>query len=166
MRYCAVCGAVVHDACLRHVGDTCRPLSVQSDHPQHFWVVSGTALGMNMDGDGNEGFDSGMSVQRDTCSYCGHHAGGMASLHAKGPVWQCAHCMATVHVACFCASHPDLSEMKDYLPAAVFAREHLTIDGKLEPRQKHRRFPSSVSTGSLSSERLERLDVCSMGPLQ
>lgn len=30
LQSCAVCGAISHEACLRHVGDTCRPLSTRA----------------------------------------------------------------------------------------------------------------------------------------
>jgi hypothetical protein len=113
---CAACGAVAHEACLRHVGDTCRPFS--SKEASHFWTVAGTCKRFD-DMTNGDRIDRASSTFRRTgargvtapCLYCGEEAAGAAE-YSDRPTWECACCGSLAHVSCFCDWHPGLTSVR------------------------------------------------------
>lgn len=162
LRHCAVCGIVVHESCARHIEKTCRPLSVNSDHPEHFWMVSGTSFVITADW----GDIAQMQRASANCVYCGRAAGGFASTSGVEAVWQCGCCMSTTHVSCFCAAHAEYERVRACLPDSLKSERNEDRGSFSKTRaKKFHRVPSSLSIGSISSDKLERIDYCSMGPL-
>ena len=91
--FCSLCGAVAHTACLRHVGDTCRPLSLEGH--THWWQAPTSVVRL----EDEEGAVSGSQA----CHLCGE---GCATVPVTPePSWQCGLCSAAVHVSCWCAAH-------------------------------------------------------------
>jgi hypothetical protein len=157
LRYCAACGVVAHDGCLRHVGHTCRPLSIPSEHPRHYWLVCGTSIEENPEIIAEQGAN-GLTATR--CLYCGDDASGDISV--SEPAWKCACCPAKVHVGCYSAAYPELSSVAAAI--AEYKAAHAKLEGGngvgLQPVRswrRHRRAPS----GSLpSGEKLKRVEIC------
>jgi hypothetical protein len=105
---CAACGAVAHDGCLRHVGDTCRPAAAPPGPQQHFFMVAGTGRqerppsSQQQDRGAVPGSNGGVRP----CLFCEEEVTG--GVWAAEPAWRCACCAAMTHVRCFCATHPQL----------------------------------------------------------
>jgi len=137
LQRCAVCGVVAHDGCVRHVGETCRPLATPPGPQQHFWLVSGTSME-------EQGPIERISGAASCCIYCSEPVSGELHLgFATEPTWQCACCACYAHVQCFVKAHPHLEGVAGAAKADGEQRE-----GMMKP-----------------PETIERLDTCSLGHL-
>lgn len=132
VRRCTRCGVSVHDGCLKHVKDSCRPLATDV-HPQpHFWLVCGTTFGRPgapgeggpaearaeelSKPDGCPSISVGGPVQAHSCTYCKQAVERIQPANAMStrpstsslpaePTWFCGHCGCYAHVGCFVRYH-------------------------------------------------------------
>ena len=172
LQKCAACGVVAHDGCLRHVGDTCCPLSTPGAHPQHFWLVAGTSLEEQLPGDRA----SAAATRAALCIYCSETVDG--ELYAAEPTWRCACCACCAHVECFCRAHPDLTTVAAAFAAETEGRRELQAAAKAgdDPTAAAAAAGAAPNGAAMPPHKQDRrvtagtrqvmaLDVCSLGPL-
>jgi hypothetical protein len=136
LQSCACCGVVAHDACVRHVGDTCRPLSLPAPRAPHFWLTAGTSREEAVLVAAEDGGGAAPAARR--CLYCGEPGAG--EVYAAEPAWRCACCGVLAHVQCFCDAHPTL-------PASVAA----TLEAPSKPTRRAGAAKSAAAGGEATA---------------
>jgi hypothetical protein len=127
VRRCTRCGVSVHDECLKHVKDSCRPLATEVYPQPHFWLVCGTTFGRE-EGPGDARTDepskldispsasASGSAQEHSCIFCKQAVERIQRSNARStrpstsslpaePTWFCGHCGCYTHVGCFMQYH-------------------------------------------------------------
>lgn len=186
VRRCTRCGVSVHDGCLKHVRDSCRPLATDV-HPQpHFWLVCGTTFGHPESPgeggpgdaradepskvDGNPSLSTGGPGREHSCIYCKQVVERIQRANAKStrssssslpsePTWFCGHCGCYAHVGCFVQYH----ESSPHLSIVSKAYRREMVRQGLEEAFDRRVMVAGEGQGVLEGRRYESMDSCGLG---